>query len=686
MNRKSITYFLGFFFLLFLIVTVFNAWFSFTPLSSGDWRYMYQSAVTSLPIFPSSWSNEFNDGLGGSTLFLLPLQSYFLVTSHIGTSVFGWPWVLLERIVWFWPFLIVSFVSAFYLHKQVFQERSSVFLTIGLFIFNTYSLMLVGGGQLGVAMAYALSPFVFGTFISLLKKKRRSFSWSIFSGLILSLQILLDLRISYITVFAVGAYYIFQLLFAFLQKRSHKNLRAFGVDLLFFVIIPTLTTFFLHVFWLVPYIFYPRGPLGEGVQVYVSSLSVKFFSFADFSHSFTLLQPNWPENIFGKIYFMDPLFIGLPILAHASLFFISTKKELKNAILFFVFLGLIGSFLGKGSNDPFGIVYIWLFDHMPGFVLFRDSTKWYTLTAIAYSVLIPFTVFSFSDFLRNLLRDHSFFWRNFFSKAFVVLAIIYLLSLLLPAFTNKLTGTFAKHEIPNEYLAFATFIEQDNPVFRTLWVPADQRYGYSSPDKQAISAADFFGTNDVTKILRHFSSEKIVSQLQMWGIRYIIVPDDIQKEIFILDRTYDPLLVKRTQTYFASQTRFPLVHQFGNIYVYAVPGAKNLFTFTHSDKQVSWKEISPTSYLAQIEKGRGDLLFAMKYDPFWRLHIGGRDISSQNENGVTIFSTNTMQGEVLIYYLPQKKVEKYFWISSAAFCIAGIILLRNVIIMLKKKR
>ncbi len=47
-----------------------------------------------------------------------------------------------------------------------------------------------------------------------------------------------------------------------------------------------------------------------------------FLSFADFSHTLAFLHPNWPENLFGKVYFLQPEFLLLPVIAFSALFFV----------------------------------------------------------------------------------------------------------------------------------------------------------------------------------------------------------------------------------------------------------------------------------------------------------------------------------------------------------------------------
>ena len=110
----------------------------------------------------------------------------------------------------------------------------------------------------------------------------------------------------------------------------------------------------------------------------------------------------------------------MPILAYSSLLFISkikdqrSKIQIKNqkfdnnvamkqfnngAIIFFALLGLVGAFLAKGASPPFSEINSWLFQNFPGMNMFRDSTKFYSLIALSYSVLIPFSIWKIYESL-----------------------------------------------------------------------------------------------------------------------------------------------------------------------------------------------------------------------------------------------------------------------------------------------
>lgn len=234
--------------------------------------------------------------------------------------------------------------------------------------------MVVGGGQMGVAMAYALTPLVLSVFVKMFRApgvKRQAMA-----GLILTFQTMFDPRISLLTLGAVALYGLINQNLASLKR----------------LILPILITLGFHSIWLLSMIKAVQNvlPTTHGESNWIS-----FLSFADFSNAISLLHPNWPENIFGKVYFLRAEFLILPILAFSSLFFTkikSDKKRIQTNILFFASLALVGAFLAKGSNPPFGGIYPWLFENLPMMKLFRDPTKFYFLVALAYSILISYTL------------------------------------------------------------------------------------------------------------------------------------------------------------------------------------------------------------------------------------------------------------------------------------------------------
>ena len=131
-------------------------------------------------------------------------------------------------------------------------------------------------------------------------------------GLVLALQVMFDLRIAFLTILTVFLYMVYRYIFI-----ERINIRLYAGCLSFIALIVSG----LHAYWVIPIIMYRSHPAQEMLRTFSSIEGFRFFSFATFAQTLSLLHPNWPENLFGKVYFMKPEFLILPLLAFSSLLF-----------------------------------------------------------------------------------------------------------------------------------------------------------------------------------------------------------------------------------------------------------------------------------------------------------------------------------------------------------------------------
>lgn len=507
---------------LLIILFLFRSWFIIgQTLSSGDWPYLFLEQIKEFTFIPS-----------GSVLWLTP---YYQITAKLFVEYFGLSWELSEKLFWFWPFLAISIFASYYLTKS----------WIGVLIYttNTYILMIVGGGQMGVAMSYAFAPFVVGSFISLTKTVTK-LKIIIFT-LLLSILTMFDARIGFVLLFFLIFYWLF---FIIVEKE-----KSFGQALKHFfltIVIPYGIIVVLHLYWILPLL---HGSFSTDLRNSQSIEGFEFFSFADFSHTFSLLHPNYPENIFGKVYFMRPEFLLLPILAFSILLFKRSKPSLH--LLYFCFLGLLGAFLSKGINPPFGIVNAALFQHIPGMNIVRDPTKYYLLVSLSYSYLIPAVIQEFSRTKKIMMIACAVF-------------IIYWCFTIRGVLIGPQKGTFLPQPVPRSYLQMKDFLEQEPSFFETLWVPEVQRFGIKTSRHPAISGKEYFHTSEISVVLQQLKDDKVVRELKEQKVHYIILPYDSKQEIFLRDRKYAPEEYKKTSTELRSISSLDMVKQFGEIEVY----------------------------------------------------------------------------------------------------------------------
>ena len=364
-----------------VILIVFRNWFTPGLITAGDlWPFsgaMYQER--DLPL--KAWDQFANNGFGSFSGPFLWIHLNFAIPITIFGQLLGQSWSWIERIGYFLPFLIICPTSSILLYKKIFPKSALYPIAGLLYLLNTYILMIIGGGQIaGIGMAYALAPLVLLFWIRLIEGKSFQFTKSLPFALLVSLQLMYDLRITYVTLAITGIYFLFSV--------SRKNIRPILLN----SILAGVATLLLNAYWLVPSIFIHQDPFSTLGSEYSSLDAVRFFSFAKIENTISLLHPNWPENIFGMTSFLKPEFLLLPILAFSSLLFLPEDKLQRKNILFLATVALIGIFLAKGTQEPFSIIYINLFKNFPGFVLFRDPTKWMVAICIAYTLLIPHTL------------------------------------------------------------------------------------------------------------------------------------------------------------------------------------------------------------------------------------------------------------------------------------------------------
>lgn len=658
---------------------IFYSWFSFyTVLSSGDWPYFHKQAVKSFSFTPSYYKEYW--GLGETKAIFTPLETYFQWSAKIVSDFL--PWEISEKIFWYFPFLLISFFSAKAFSKSLLGGL--------IYTTNTYILMVVSGGQMGVALAYAIAPYVIKLWIELIDKREKSISENLYQsllvGLFLSLQVFFDPRIATISLGVVVLYYIYSFFVIYDDKVIHLKKISYSFA------IPGVVIVLLHSLWILPMVLYRVGTSDYGDASNSSQGILDFFSFSDFSHMISLLHPNWPENIFGKVYFLQPEFLLIPLLVFSSLFLYahniktSLDSDKKN-ILFFCFVGLLGAFLAKGVNEPFGAVYKFFYEYFPGFIVFRDPTKFMLLIALAYAYIIPKTVMLFSTKL------HLFLQKREKNISFDILHSILLIMLVLlwgflvrQAVFAELRGTFHNQKVPLEYNLLASFISKDPAFFRVLWVPVHQRFGYYGNDHPAISAEEFFHTSDRKKLLALFKKPETPNLLRESAVKYIVIPSDSRGEIFLTDRKYDG---KKFNSFRERIKKIPGLNKvatFGSIDVYELISSKNhIWMQTSSGKPsfITWRQISPTRYIVSADAQKGDtVIFSENYSRFWRVRVNGETFAVSQYKKLFFSYKSSANGLTKIEFF--HVFEEILPISTAISIVSSIVLLVSLFLLRKQ--
>lgn len=190
-----------------------NQWY----VTAGDFVFFWPEQLKALSWLPTIWRSE--DKFGWSSLQSLwldyPFRIFIKLLYTLGIS---WWWT--EKILWAGALALGLFAS-YRLATYVWKRRSVGILASLIYTTNTYALLLFGGGQLGVALAYALSPLVLLKFIqctdqTTVYKGVFSIKYLVSSikiGLWLALLVCFDLRLAYLMLGAVILYLVFSILY-----------------------------------------------------------------------------------------------------------------------------------------------------------------------------------------------------------------------------------------------------------------------------------------------------------------------------------------------------------------------------------------------------------------------------------------------------------------------------------------
>ena len=695
--RKQNVFYISFF--LGLIFLVFRNWFLAPNIIGGDWPYLFPEMLRDPSMYFSSWNPGQGNGLGGVNP-LYSLSVFFGFTVFLAHT-FSISWVFIYKFFWFALPLFFGIFSSVYLVKTIFPQSALWQKLFASFIFttNTYFLMVVGGGQMGVALAYSLTPLVLARFIKLIDylvisnknfqfpllsgQAIFNFQLALLAGLTLALQVMFDPRIAYLTMIAAIVYYVFCIKYYVLKRNILNTLYL----ILYTLVIPVSITFLLHAVWILPILFFQSSPIPQDLT---SVDGFRFFSFADFPHAFSMLHPNWPENIFGKVGFMKPEFLALPILAYASLLFVSKTKDLrlKTYVLYFALLGLIGAFLAKGANPPFGEINTFLFEHIPGMNMFRDPTKFYLLVALAYSVLMPYSLWQFVKIVssikyptfakasagKQVLSIHNTYY--IIPATFLVVWAF----LIRPAIFGQLGGTFKEREVPLEYVKLKDFLYRQPGFFRTLWIPRQHRFTYNFWSRMPVEAEPLLKKAKIADIISELRKPETKEYLSDLGIKYVIVPYDVYGEIFVRDRKYDPLAYQQTVRQLEAVPWLKKIGGFGKIAVFETPSFEDYFRLGVGGT-LTYEMIGPSEYRVFVDINQPtSLIFSENYHSEWISIINSTIIKSQKTksgtNGFQLVKSGSYKIDVRFY---QERFYDYGQIVSF------MILLTVLFLILRKK-
>lgn len=489
---------------LFLIFGgIYWRWFTPGPRVALDFPLVSQFTLESSLDIPRVWFETGGEGLGQYGVFTLWSYPANLISGILANL--GLNFEIIERLFFLIPFFLLGSLGIYKIGNYLKFSNGAKFISTLFYLSNTYILLIIDGGQLLISLAYAFFPF---SFLMVEKSIESSFKSKVKAALSVTILGFLDIRF----IFILFLLSLFRFIFGFFISGRNRYFEWIKKWMLLGT--TTLVIFLgLNAYWIIAQIFVPINN-----EVFSRLTQTSFTSFTNISHSLLLISPHWFKNIFGVISPIRYEFILIPILVFSAPFLKSKDKN----VAFWLLISVTGIFLSKGTSEPFGEVYQWLFQNIPGFSLFRDSTKFFFLTSFSYAVLLGVT----TDWLINRVKESRF--------KFIVLSALttYLLLLSSPAWFGFMTGMLSDQSYQKEYREVEDLLKKDQNFGRVFWIPSSRPLTYSDPNHPIVEAlrlvdirpfsSSVLGTYELFNYLRE---AKYMGELfDVLGISHIVYP------------------------------------------------------------------------------------------------------------------------------------------------------------------
>ncbi|TSC90503.1 MAG: Uncharacterized protein G01um10145_175 [Microgenomates group bacterium Gr01-1014_5] len=488
--------FLGWTGILVAVFLVFKSIFSPGPAVWGDAPYFSPEAFKNFFAEPLVWEARGRLGVVNDLYWIYPLMFVYR-----GLGVLGLDNSLVIRIVFYFPALFFAVLSPWFFTRYLgFSTLISIFSVL-VYALSTYFILVIDGGQVGVALAYGVFPLALLQLVKL--KDNNTFPQFYLTLAVFMLLVAADVRFALISIFT---FIVWQGL------TSAFSLKIFEPRLWKTPVLFVLAVLGLSAYWLIP-VLSIEPTTGSGTRSGLELVSVL--------NPLFLYSPHWPQNEFGKLSPIPWYFIGVPILIFANFFFIKARK-----ISALIFCFLLFAFLVKGETGFLGVLYSKAVDSIPLGGAFRDSTKFFAPLTLFAGILIGLIVVNLQQIIKNRILS-----------GFTIAAIfVYLLYLISPGLLQNMHGVLAKRDFPEGVRTFNEMVSGEKDFSRTVWFPERHPLAYHTETKPALDAKSLVslrpfaalntGTLDVFNFLH---KDESIEWLKLIGVKYLAFSPDPRK-------------------------------------------------------------------------------------------------------------------------------------------------------------
>jgi hypothetical protein len=418
------------------VISPIDTMFSYYPLQSFiKYFYVWFEAQNGFVFIPTHMSQL--PLLGGSSIL----------------SGLGFPLWLINRLWFIIPVFLLG-CSAYYLTSSIVgkdkNKRPISLIASLLFILNYYTVMTISIGGVRELISLAFSIFTIAFLMKGIRTKDKKY--------------IAFIGISSVLAVGVIAYWVIAMIIAvfFILVRLFST-SSFKQDIKF-ALLSFSVLFLSSLWWILPYYvtsggqFYNANP-SSSVQIIIS--------FNSLLRTLILKNsiPAVPVNDIQFTVFANVAGSIMVVLAFASMFFNRYRKL--TICLSFGVLALI--LFALGGAEPFGSIYLFAYNHIPLFFIFRNPARFTAYLALFYALLTSISLVCMIQLVRQKLHKK-------FIKSAITLMIV--LSVLLlgvinsqPLLSGNMNGALKPAILPQSYSELRNYLLSQNNSGNMIVLP-----------------------------------------------------------------------------------------------------------------------------------------------------------------------------------------------------------------------
>jgi hypothetical protein len=580
MNFKFIRKLFGKDVLLLLVLGLLPlTWFKSELIAGGDEYWLLDPSIFS-KYFIYAWNEKLynSGGPNFSMAQLFPIISFWLIFKSIGLSSF-----FIQRLWYIFLFLapglsMYYFMSTFY-NKPLAKVIASVYYMFNLFVIYVDPL------QPNVKPVLIAMPLMLAFWIRGLKSGKLTYAILIGLSSLIYAESNVNPPAVVCIYFALFFYFLFYLIFI-----RTNILRAIS-----FVFITFLIGILLNMWWFLTF-------LNNVITSYGTSAPENWNIFGNrpIVDIFRLIGGwAWKASHLGSPYFpyansyYEPFLIVATYLLVILLFLVILVKPKNHYSLFFSILAVVGMFLAKGTQEPFGNFYFFLFRNLPFFWIFREPfTKFTPLIVLSYSILLGMS----ADVAYEKLKTQKLIkYSNILADIYCVALILIILVVSFPLVIGDVYPKRSLEDplsslhvvVPDYWKQLGDWLSDNDPNARIFITP---KTGYGAtylwtyrfsgdppiillPNpiiecKGLFSPYTLYSDSFVDKVYDYIDKNysKIVKFLEFLNVQYVLQQNDFDYKL-MSPYKYSPDYMRK---FFQNQEALSLVKTFGKLDLYSI--------------------------------------------------------------------------------------------------------------------